>query len=287
MMALEWHKTNTRRWKPSQAAHVMETLIREVFPTIGAKPIDQITAPDVIAVLRPIQARGTIEAAHRLRNRISGAFGLAIANGYIEHAPAARVGKAMMPIVKDRKHPAVVTPEDARRVLASVDTIPAHPVTRIALRLLALTALRPGELRAGRWSEIEDLDGKEPVWRIGADRMKNTRERLADATDHVVPLSRQAVEAFRALRPLSGHSLYLFPSSQRYSDRPISEQALCYLLSRAGQYGRQVPHGWRATFSTVMNELHPVDRAVIDLMLAHSPKDRIESRYNRSTHTAR
>ncbi len=172
------------------------------------------------------------------------------------------------------------------RVLASVDTIPAHPVTRIALRLLALTALRPGELRAGRWSEIEDLDGKEPVWRIGADRMKNTRERLADATDHVVPLARQAVEALRALRPLSGHSLYLFPSSQRYSDRPISEQALCYLLSRAGQYGRQVPHGWRATFSTVMNELYPADRAVIDLMLAHSPKDRIESRYNRATHTA-
>jgi integrase len=114
-------------------------------------------------VLRPIQARGAIEAAHRLRNSIAGAFGLAIAAGLIEHNPAARIGKAIMPNVRNRRHPAVTSPEDARCVLASVDIIPPHAVARLALRLLALTALRPGELRYGRWIEIEGLDGPEPV----------------------------------------------------------------------------------------------------------------------------
>lgn len=286
-IAREWHTINKPRWKATHAEHVLDTLVREVFPALGARQIDQITAPQVLEVLRPIQARGAIEAAHRLRNRVAGAFDLAIATGLIEHNPAARIGKAMMPIVKNRRHPAVTTPEEARRVLASVDLIPAHPVTRLALRLLALTALRPGELRQGRWIEIENLDGAEPVWRIPAERMKNTRERLSDAIDHVVPLARQAVDVLQALKPLTGRSMFIFPSDRRYSDQPMSEQALIYLLNRAGHYGRQVPHGWRATFSTIMNERFPADRAVIDLMLAHSPKDRIESRYNRATHTDR
>ncbi len=273
-IAREWHAINRPRWKPSHAAHVLDTLVREVFPALGAKQIDQITAPQVLEVLRPIRSRGAIEAAHRLRNRVAGAFDLAIATGLIEHNPAARIGKAMMPIVKNRRHPAVTTPEDARRVLASVDIIPAHPVTRLAL--LALTALRPGELRHGRWIEIEGLDGPEPVWRIPAERMKNTRERLSDAIDRVVPLSRQAVEVLCALKPLTGHSMFVFPSDRRYSDQPMSEQALIYLLNRAGHY---ILHHHERTF--------PADRAVIDLMLAHTPKDRIESRYNRAMHTER
>jgi len=102
---------------------------------------------------------------------------------------------------------------------------------------------------------------------------------LSDAIDHVVPLARQAVEALQALKPLTGYSMFIFPSDRRYSDQPMSKQALIYLLNRASHDGRQVPHGWRATFSA--------DRAVIDLMLTHSPKDRIESRYNRATLTER
>jgi integrase len=181
----------------------------------------------------------------------------------------------------------VTTLQDARRILASVDAIPAQPVTRLALRLLALTALRPGELRGGRWAEIEDLDGSAPIWRVPAERMKHTRERLADAREHVVPLSHQAVDVLRTLRPLAGRSVYLFPADRHASDRPMSENALSYLLARAGHVGAHVPHGWRATFSTILNERFPADRAVIDLMLAHAPKDQVESRYNRATHAAR
>jgi integrase len=152
-------------------------------------------------------------------------------------------------------------------------------VTKLALRLLALTAVRPGEIRGAAWSEFEQPDGAEPVWRIPASRMKIKR-------DHLVPLSRQAVEVLRALRPLTGRGPLAFPNA-RFAHRPMSENAIGYLLNRAGYHSRHVPHGWRATFSTIMNERFPHDRHIIDLMLAHAPKDKTESAYNRAAHMGR
>lgn len=104
-IASEWHELNRNRWKSHHAADVLDSLQREVFPTIGAKPIDQITPPEILALLEPVQRRGAVETAHRLRNRISAAFGLAIARGYITTDPAERIGKALMPIVRQGKRP--------------------------------------------------------------------------------------------------------------------------------------------------------------------------------------
>jgi integrase len=104
--------------------------------------------------------------------------------------------------------------------------------------------------------------------------------------EHVVPLSRQALAVLAAIKPISARAPYVFPST-RWARKPMSENAIGYLLNRAGYHQRHVPHGWRATFSSVMNERFPADRAVIDLMLAHAPKDAVEAAYNRATHKAR
>lgn len=168
----------------------------------------------------------------------------------------------------------------------------ARPITRLALRLLALTAVRPGELRGARWSEFEDLDGPRPLWRIPAARMKGDLDRKEEIDgDHLVPLAGQSVAVLRALWPLTGAGELLFPSN-RHPHKPMSENAIGYLLNRAGYHGHHVPHGFRAAFSTIMNEWanrkgRKGDRQIIDLMLAHVPKEKVEGAYNRAAYMPR
>ncbi len=144
---------------------------------------------------------------------------------------------------------------------------------------MALTAVRPGELRAAAWGEFEGLDGDSPVWRVPAVRMKMKRE-------HLVALSRQAVEVLMVAQSITGRCPLVFPNT-RFAHRPMSENAIGYLLNRAGYHHKHVPHGWRATFSSTMNERFRADRPIIDLMLAHAPKDRVEAAYNRALHMER
>jgi integrase len=184
----------------------------------------------------------------------------------------------MAPHVKGQRH-AIIDLVPARAILAAVERYPAHPVTKLAHRLLALTAVRPGELRMATWGEFEGIDGDAPLWRIPAERMKMKRE-------HIVPLAPAAVDVLAALRQLSGESALLFPMT-RNGRRAISENAIGYMLNRAGYRGQHCPHGWRSTFSSVMNERHRADRAVFELMLAHAPADRVEAAYHRALHMER
>jgi integrase len=209
---------------------------------------------------------------------MSAIFVYGIASGICQIDPAAIVQGAMAPLIKGRQ-PAIVDLDEAREVLRCAEAEPAHPVTKLALRLLALTAVRPGEIRGATWREFEQLDGDQPLWRIPAARMKMKQE-------HLVPLSRQAVAVITAVRSLTGRGPLVFPNA-RHAHRPMSENAIGYLLNRAGYHSRHVPHGWRATFSTIMNERYQHDRQVIDLMLAHAPKDKTESAYNRAAHMPR
>jgi integrase len=149
----------------------------------------------------------------------------------------------------------------------------------LAFRLLYLTAVRPGEVRGALWQEFHDLQGAEPVWVIPAERMKMGR-------DHIVPLTRQAVEVVMALRPFSERWPHLFPNTRR-PKIAMCENAIGYLLNRAGYHGRHVPHGFRSTFSSAMNERYPQDHAVIELMLAHVSKDKVAGAYNRALHLSR
>lgn len=278
-LALAWHAKKLPSWTPQHADNVLDSLASDVFPKIGGLPIAEIDAPAVLSVLREIEKRGAIETAHRVRQRMSAVFVYGIASGVCSTDPAAIVGGAMETVQKGRQ-PAITDLDAARAMLGKTEIMPASPITRLALRFLALTAVRSGEMRGATWDgEFEGLEGDSPLWRIPAIRMKMRVE-------HLVPLSPPAVEVLLTLQKITGRGPLCFPTT-RNSHTPLSENSVGYLLNRAGYKGQHVPHGWRSTFSTVMNERYRLDQPVIDLMLAHKPKDAVESAYNRALHIDR
>ncbi|MFC0410211.1 tyrosine-type recombinase/integrase [Roseomonas elaeocarpi] len=277
-VARDWFAVRSPTWVPKHAVICMNSLEGDVFPVIGRIPVRDITAPMVLALLRKIEARGAADVAKRVRQRMSAIFVHAIASGQGDTDPAAVVAPALVTPQKTRR-PAVATIEEARQVLRDVEERSAKPLSLLAHRLVALTAVRVGEAGQAEWSEFEGLNGAEPRWRIPAARMKMRR-------DHLVMLAPQAVELLRLAHPLSGRSRFVFPNARRPS-AGFANTLLADLLLRAGYEGRHVPHGWRATFSTILNERFPQDRGVIDLMLAHEGKGAIEAAYNRATHDMR
>jgi integrase len=298
IVARRWYDLRKPTWSAVHAQDVLTSIERDVFPAIGDLPLTSIESPKVLELVNAIVQRGAVETAHRIRQRISDIFVYAIAAGIAKADPAASLGKAIPKKPRSKKQPSIIDrlrDHDAQvkavqSMLASCEAERCRAGTKFALRLLALTAVRPNEVQKAEWSEIEDLDGGEPIWRIPAARMKGDQDRKAeDGGDHVVPLSTHAVAVIRALRPLTGGFKLLFPS-ERHVHRPISENTLRALLIRAGYYQRHVPHGFRAAFSTIMNERPDRiegDRAVIDLMLAHVPKDKVEGAYNRAGYMPR
>lgn len=271
--AMEWLKAMAPTWSAKHAAAVQDSLEKLVFPPMGKLPIKDITPPMVRGLILDIEKNRAKEIARRIRQRMSAVFVHAIACGVAEADPAGVIKGAFAP-VPTKPQPAIIDLDDVRAMMRCVEQVPAHVVTKLALRFLALTAARPGEVRLALWSEI-DAD----KWVIPAERMKMRRP-------HVIPLSQQAMDILDVLRPISGGSPYLFPSS-RWIKRPMSENALGYLMNRAGFAGRHVPHGFRSSFSSIMNERCPADRAVIDLMLAHAPANKVEGLYNRAEHMER
>jgi integrase len=308
-IARAWHDAQTPRWSPDYAALVLRALERDVLPHFGRIPIKDIDAPLVLATLRKIEARGSIETAKRVRQHVSAVFVYGISEGICSTDPAALVGKALKPIPKKGRQPSIVdgcrTPEEGlakiHKLLVDVDGSSAGPATKLASRLLALTAARPGIIRRACWSEFEGIDWTNPdapapgaLWRVPAAKMKLELARKdEEAFEHVMPLARQAVEVLHAMRRLTSRIALLFPSI-RSTHQPMSENAIGYLYNRLGYQGRHVPHGWRTAFSTIMNERardhgKADDRAVVDLMLAHVPTglSGSEAAYNRASHMGR
>ncbi|PTD19929.1 tyrosine-type recombinase/integrase [Sphingomonas fennica] len=293
-------------WSAVHSADVLKSLESDVFPSIGSLPIRSLEAraPLLLEVLQEVEARGAIETAHRLRQRISGVFVYGIAAGLCGADPAASLGKALAKKPRSKPQPSVIDgiqkQEDRLRaiknMLAKCEAQRCRASTKLALRFLAFTAVRSNELRFASWAEFEGIDWGNPhtpapeaLWRIPAARMKGDDERKAEEFgDHLVPLAPQAVAVLRVMWLLSAGLPYVFPG-ERHLHKPISENTLRALLIRAGYYQRHVPHGFRAAFSTYMNdrplsERKDGDREVIDLMLAHVPegKSGSETAYNRA-----
>lgn len=282
-VAREWHSKNKSRWVTIHGDDILRSLESDVFPVIGAKTLAVIDVPMVLGLLHKVEARGAVETAHRLRQRISSVFVYAIASGLAAHDPAAIVKGALSPIKKGRQ-PAITEIAKAQLIIPDCDATPGYAVTKLAMRLLALTAVRPGTLAATPW---EELPKGATTWTIPAMRMKLALRHKEDGVrEHLVPLSTQAQETIEALRSLTGRGPMVAPNA-RHTHRPMSEGALGHLLDRAGYKNRHVPHGWRAAFSTIMNEGYPADRQIIDLMLAHKPKNEVEGAYNRALHLGR
>jgi hypothetical protein len=294
-IAEAWVKQQAATRDARYAGQVESRLRRDVFPSIGTLPIAEVSAPMVLALLRKVEARGANEMARRVRMHVSHVFDWAIGAGLAEVNPAARVGRALAPRDSKRRSAAIALP-DAREVLERTEALPdAYWATRLASRLLALTAARPGNVRRAERAEFEELGGPDPRWRIPAAKLKLKRERKSDASyDLVIPLSVQAAATVRAAmeasEPLPSGPRWLFPG---IGDRrkPISDSTLGQHYLDAGLRGRHVPHGWRASFSTIMNERaarenRDGDRAIIDMMLGHMAET-VEAAYNRAAYMPR
>jgi integrase len=297
--ARRWHDLQKGRWAPVHAADVITSLERDVFPVMGATAVGEVKAPLVLKALRAVENRGSIETAKRLRQRISGVYALLISEGVVEVDPAAVVGKALKPLPKKGKQPAITDPVEARQVLIAAEASGASPITKLASRFLALTQARPGMVRGLEWAEIEGVDWEDEragpdlaLWRVPAGRMKLALDlKDEEAFEHLVPLCWQAVDALRAVHRLTGRNRLVFPG-QRHSHKPLSENAIGYLYNRVGFHGRHVPHGWRSSFSTTMNGRavklgRPADPAVVELMLAHVPENKVKAAYDRAGHMER
>lgn len=275
VIAREWYAKHAPTWAPGHGEKIIRRLERDVFPWIGARPVAELSAPELLAVLRRIEARGAIETAHRARQNCGQVLRYAIATGRAERDPCADLRGALSP-VKGTHFAAVTDPAAVAALLRAIDAYAGAFVTRCALKLAPLVFVRPGELRKAEWSEF-DLEGAQ--WDIPAVRMKMR-------TAHLVPLSTQALAILHELHALSGRGRYVFPGA-RSATRPMSDNAILAALRRMG-YGKDEMsgHGFRAMARTILDEVLGVRPDFIEHQLAHEVRDPNGRAYNRTAHLA-
>lgn len=273
VIAREWHSNFAHTWVASHAQHKLERLEKNVFPWIGKRPIKEITAPDVLAVLRRMEARNILDTAHRVRFECGAIFRYAIATGRADRDPVADL-KGALPPVKNGHHAAPTDPKAVAPLLRAIDEFQGSFVVKCALQLAPLLFVRPGELRAAEWSEI-DFESAE--WNIPAEKMKMK-------VAHLVPLSSQSLKVLRELKPLTWHSKYVFPC-HRSPLRCMSENAVNAGLRRMGFEKSEITgHGFRAMARTILDEVLQVRPDFIEHQLAHAVKDPNGRAYNRTAH---
>ncbi|MBS0194411.1 MAG: tyrosine-type recombinase/integrase [Proteobacteria bacterium] len=241
---------------------------------LNDRPIAGITAADVLAVVQGVEARGTHDTAHRVKQRIGAVMRYAIVTGRIDSDVTRDLRGALVPF-KSRPRSALTDPAAVADLLRAIHGYTGQPTTLAALKLAPMLFARPGNLRAMEWTEL-DLDAAE--WRIPGGKMKMREE-------HVIPLPAQAVEILRALQPLTGRGRYCFPSL-RSSARPMSENTVNAALRRLGYDKHTMTgHGFRALASTRLNELG-WQPDVIERQLAHVERNAVRGVYNRAAYMA-
>jgi len=253
-----------------------EWLFGLVLPDIGSRPIADLKAPDLLKALRKIESTGRHETALGVKQRCGQVFRFAIATGRAESDPTGALrGALKAPNVEN--HAALTDPAKVGALLRAIEGYDGHPATAAALRLSALTFVRPGELRAAEWREFT-LEGKEPAWRIPGERMK-----MGEL--HIVPLATQAVAVLEELHALTGQGRYVFPSL-RSAERCMSNNTVNAALRRLGYTSEEMTaHGFRSTARTLLNEQgwHP---DLIELQLAHAERNKVRAAYNRAQRLA-
>jgi integrase len=267
-VAREWLENVKPKWAPVYHGDTLKRFEACVFPAIGRRPIAEVAAPELLALLRKIEARGTVETTHKVARACGQVFRYGIASGRCERNPAADLRGALKARPKP-KHMAALPASELPTFLRKMDEYDGEMQTRLALRLLALTFVRTTELRCATWAEI-NLERAE--WTIPAERMKMK-------APHHVPLSRQAVEAFKTLQAMNGKWPWIFPG--RAPTTPMSNNTVLYALYRMGYHGRMTGHGFRALASTALNEMG-FRPDVIERQLAHTEKNAVRAAYHRS-----
>jgi integrase len=267
-VAREWLEKYGHRWVPIHLERVSQSLKLNVLPDLENRPIREITAPELLATMRRVEHRGALDMAQRVLQRCSAVFRYGVAAGHCDRNPAADLRGALKP--PKRGNFASLAAVDLPEYLKKLETYDGKIETRLALRLLLQTFVRTTELRAAEWTEF-DIDAAE--WRIPAARMKMGAE-------HIVPLSMQALALLEELRPLTGHSRFLFPN-QANPQTCMSENTMLYALYRMGYHSRATGHGFRTTASTILNE-QGFDADAIERQLAHAERNKVRAAYNKA-----
>ncbi len=265
-VAREWLEKRRHLWAPNTTDIKLGCLEMHIFPKLGNRPIADITPPEVLAVLRVVEDKGTLYTARRAMQICAQIFMYAIATGRAVRNPVPDLRGALKPpVVKHRSH---LKENELPAYLQKLEAYDGSVQTKLALRFLLLTFVRSGELRAAEWSEI-DWDKKE--WRIPAERMKMKEQ-------HIVPLSSQAIAVLRELQKHSGNWPFLFPNHHNPATF-MSENTMLFALYRMGYHSRATGHGFRSTASTILNE-HGFRADVIERQLAHNERNGVRAAYN-------
>jgi len=271
-IAREWFVKFSHKWTPSHGERILIRLENDIFPWLGNRPINEITAPELLSAVRRIENRGAIETAHRTLQNCGQIFRYAIAAGQAVRDISSDLRGALRPVVKSH-HASITDPKEIAKLLRAINDYEGYFVTKCALRLAPLFFVRPGELRHAEWSEI---DFEKTEWRIPAHKMKMR-------SIHIVPLSTQAIEILKEIQVLTGTGKYIFPSV-RTSQRPMSENTVLGALRRLGYTKDEMTgHGFRSMASTLLNE-QGWNRDAIERQLAHAERDSVRAAYNYAEH---
>ena len=271
VVAREWYAKHAPNWAEHHGDRIIRRFERDIFPWIGGRPIADVTAPELLAVVRRIESRGALETAHRALGNCGQVFRYAVATGRAMRDLSGDLRGALPP-VKGEHFAAVTEPKRAAELLRTLDGYQGTLTVACALRLAPLVFVRPGELRKAEWVDI-DLDTAE--WRYTVTKTD---------TAHIVPLATQAVAILRELHALTGTGHYVFPGA-RTNGRPMSDNAILAAMRRTGIGKDEMSgHGFRAMARTILDEVMGVRPDLIEHQLAHAVKDPNGRAYNRTAH---
>ena len=269
IVARDWMRIKGAEWTDTYAGKTKSAMERHAFPAIGSRPITELTAPDLLAMLRAIEQRGTVDMAHRVQQHCGAVFRYAVSSGKATIDPTPNLTGALS-TVKQEHYAALTDPIEYAQLLRDIDNYRGEVTTKVAMQMLALTFQRTKEVRFAEWSQF-DFDAA--LWRIPGEIMK-----MREA--HIVPLSKQVIALLEGLRALTGAGRLVFPSAIS-KDRPISENTVTYALARMGYKGRMTGHGFRSAASTILNE-QGFRHDVIERQLAHNERNAVRAAYNRA-----
>lgn len=271
--AMKWY----RHWSAGKSVrhteYVKRRLENDIFPAIGDLPITEVQAPNIVKTIKSIAARGAFEIAKKSHQHIGQIFRYAIAHGdesMVIRNPATDIKPSDIIETPRKVNYARVEIKELPDLLRAIEAANISQITRLAIKLMALTFVRTSELIGGKWDEIDLIEAQ---WRIPPERMKME-------TPHIVPLSTQAVDVLKTLHLITGNSEYLFPSQNITSNtKTMSNNTILKALERMGYKGRMTGHGFRGVASTALHE-HGFDHQYIELQLAHAERNEVSAAYN-------
>ena len=273
LVAAKWFAVKKTKITEDFSKDVWRSLDSHIFPKLGSRPISQINAPMVIEVINPVAARGNLETVKRLCQRLNEIMTFSVNTGVIHHNPLAGIRESFAKPVK--KHNPTLEPDELPLLMSALNYASIHLTTRAMIEWQLHTMVRPMESAGTRWEEI-NLDDN--TWIIPKERMKRKR-------DHIVPLSPQAIALLDVMKPISGHTEYVFPS-QRNPLRHANEQTPNVALKRMGFKDKLTAHGMRALASTTLNE-EGFDYDIVEMALAHLDKNETRRSYNHAKYLTR